>query len=138
MKLEEYESLPDSMSHDEIQRLCITALEESETEDIPVTLAKLDQLGHRQWHTYKLPDPALQSQLRQWLIDHWASPGQEYLEAVLSLSYCFGLDKEIFGQALMCYTGEHLEEFNKDLEKSDGNDIDPWWSMKQYSAGKTI
>ena len=131
MNLTEYEGLPDYLSRDEVHRHCMTVLVESEKDDISVTLAKLNELGDRQWHTYELPDPALQTRLRKWLIDNWVSADQDYLESVLGLSYCFALDKELYGLALQYYTGEHLKEFQRDLEKSDGDNIDPWWSMKQ-------
>ena len=131
MKLEDYENLPDSMSRVEIQRYCLHALRESETESIAETLAKLEELSQRQWHTYELPDPALQRMLRQWLIDRWVSPDQAYLESVLGLSYCFALDKAIFIQALESYCGEHHQEFEQALETSQGDRLDPWASLRE-------
>ncbi len=122
---------PDTMSRDEVHRHCMAVLEESEKDSISVTLAKLDELADRQWHTYELPDPGLQTRLRKWLIDNWVSADQDYLESVLGLSYCFALDKELYRRALQCYKGEHLKEFQRDLEKSGGDSIDPWWSLKQ-------
>ena len=131
MNLAEYESLPDSMSRDEIHRHCMTVLEESKKEDISVTLAKLNELGDRQWHTYELPDSALQARLRRLLIDNWVAADQGYLESVLGLSYCFALDKELYRCALTNYTGDHLEEFQRSLENSVGDNINPWWSMAE-------
>lgn len=131
MNLEEYEKLPDYMSRDEVHRHCVTALNESEKDDISVTLAKLHELGERQWHTYELPDAALQTRLNEWLINNWISADQDYLESVLGLAYCFALSKELYRCALQYYMGEHLSDFQRDLDKSDGDNIDPWWSMKQ-------
>lgn len=131
MNLEEYESLPDSMSRDEIYRHCMTVLEESKKEDTSVTLAKLNELADRQWHTYELPDSALQDRLSRWLIDNWVSADQDYLESVLGLSYCFALDKELYRCALANYTGNHVKEFQRSLENSVGDKIDPWWSMAE-------
>jgi hypothetical protein len=134
MNLEEYEALPDSMSHNDVHRYCMLALNEARSEDISRTLEKLDVLSDRQWHTYESPKPEFQSQLREWLIEHWISPNQDYLESVLSLSYCFALDKDIYRRALKDYSGEHVNEFQRHLEMSDGDTIDPWWSMKNKKA----
>ena len=134
MKLTDYEALPDAMAPEKGHRHCMSVLDESVRDDPSVTLAKLDEMSIRQWHTCESPDPALQSRLSNWLIEHWVSANQNYLESVLSLSYCFALDKEFYRCAIQNYTGEHLMEFQRDLEKSDGGNIDPWWSMKQQTA----
>jgi hypothetical protein len=134
MDLKEYSDLPDSISCDDVHRYCIQALSEAICEDISITLEKLDELGDRQWHTYELPKPELQIQLREWLIQNWISATPDYLESVLDLSYCFALDKEIYRRALHDYNGEHLIEYQRHLEMSDGNTIDPWWSLRNRST----
>jgi hypothetical protein len=42
------------------------------------------------------------------------------------------LDKEMYAKALENYAGEHVEEFQQNFSKSEGENIEPWWSMKQY------
>jgi hypothetical protein len=130
MKLEDYESLPDSMPAAEVHEHCMRVLSLAEAPSS--VLAKLEVLADRQWHTYELPAPALQEALRGWLIRNWVSPDQDYLESVLGLAYCFGLDKELFQRALDNYTGEHAADYRQDLEMSHGENIDPWWSMKGH------
>ena len=96
MNLEEYRALPESMSHSDIHQYCVLALNEAKSEGISQTLAKLDVLSDRQWHTYELPQPEFQAQLREWIIQNWVSSDQDYLETVLGLSYCFALDAMCF------------------------------------------
>ncbi len=127
MNIEEYESLPDSIEANQVHDLAMSVLSSNEAVDL--VLAKLDILADRQWHTYELPNSELRQTLRKWLIQNWFSNDQEYLEEVLGLAYCFGLDKEFYQKALESYTGEHRAEFNRHLAKSEGDTIDPWWSM---------
>jgi len=132
MKLEDYEKLPDSMPVAEVLEHCKKLLDSDEAQS--EVLSKLDILADRQWHTYQLPNPMLQAKLRAWLMKHWVSEDQDYLEAVLGLAYCFGLDKEIYELALVEYHGDHVAEFRKNLEMSAGDNIEPWWSMTERNA----
>jgi hypothetical protein len=130
MTLTEYKNLPDGMTKEEVLDLSNKCLDEAEHESVSATLEKLNILADHQWHTYELPDSMLRARLRQWLIQNWIENSQQYLESVLGLCYCFGLDKEFYAKALENYTGEHAEEFRRNFSKSDGENIDPWWSMK--------
>lgn len=134
MQLSEYRLLPDYMKPAEVEKYCILILRESSLEVVPQTLAKLREMSDRQWHTYELPSRSLQDELKNWLIQNWTTNSDEYLESVMVLGYCFGLDKEFFQKALSLYQGKSKNEFQRGLDKSDGEFIDPWWSMK---ASKT-
>jgi len=128
MKIQDYENLPDYMEVEELYRYCMLALDESNNEEMFTTLEKLDELGNRQWHTYELPNSDLQNRIRNWIINNWEN-SQTFLEGVLGICYCFGLDKELYIQALNGYTGVHKQEFENNLKNSTGNFINPWWSM---------
>ncbi len=128
--LDEYEQLPDCMTVSEVHQHCMVILDDAVTDDVSLTLAKLDEMSNRQWHTYELPEATLQTRLREWLIDNWVSPDEAFLESVLGLAFCFGLDKDLFQQALRGYKGQHVGEFQQHLDESNGSSIDPWWSLK--------
>ena len=132
MNIEEYESIPDSISSSEVHKYTMNILTSSES--VFSALSKLDIIADRQWHTYVLPSTELQAALRKWLISNWVSNSQEYMESILALSYCFGLDKELYQKALENYSGEHKAEFQKNLSKSLGKTINPWWSMERKNA----
>ena len=132
MKLEHYEALPESLSVAEVRELTMQVISSSEA--VGSALAKLDILADRQWHTYELPAPELQAALREWLIRHWVSDDQDYLEIVLGVAYCYALDKEFYQKALEAYSGDHRAEFQQIFDKSKGDTIDPWWSLRSKNA----
>jgi len=118
------------MTRDEIRKWCGLVLKEADTEDSLTTLQKLEELGDRQWHTYELPDPQTQQEIKNWMIRNWSSPTEAWLEGTLAVIYMFALNKQLFQKALQTYTGPHKEEFEKDLLNSHSDNIDPRWSMK--------
>ncbi len=127
MQLSEYRHLPDYMKPVEVERYCLLILQESSLESVTQTLEKLQEMSDRQWHTYELPSKELRNKLKNWLIQNWTLNSSEYLESMMVLSYCFGLDKEFFSQALVHYDGKFKVKFQRDLENSAGDSIDPWW-----------
>jgi hypothetical protein len=132
MKLEDYEALPDKLSVAEVHEYTMQIL--SSPMALESALAKLEILADRQWHTYELPAPELQAALREWLIRHWVSKDEWFLETVLGLAYCYALDKEFYQKALEAYSGEHLAEFQEIFNNSKGDSIDPWWSLGPRNA----
>jgi len=130
MQLSEYKLLPDYIEPAEVEKYCFLILQESALETVAQTLEKLNEMSDRQWHTYQLPPRELQDELKKWLIQNWTSNSSEYLESIMGLSYCFGLDKEFFSKALAYYEGRFKNGFRRDLDNSVGEFIDPWWSMK--------
>ena len=128
----EVELLPDSMSSAEVHQYAMALL--SSDESVEIILKKLDELADLQWHTYETPNSTLQLALCKWLSENWNSNSQPYLEAVLGISYCFGLDKEFYTRALALYSGEHIAEFKKNLTMSVGHSINPWWSVQMKNA----
>jgi hypothetical protein len=130
MDISDYKRLPDYLDPLAVDEYCLRALAESSTESVWITIEKLKELSDRQWHTYRLPPKALQIKLQSWLVKHWSSDSPEYLEAVMIISYCFGLEKRIFVRALKSYRGKFRTVFQKDLENSSEDFIDPWWGLK--------
>lgn len=136
MSFEAYEDLPDYLEPGVVWELTERALRESAGEEVRLTLFKLDALSDRQWHTYKLAPETLRENLRTWLIKHWQPQSEFYLEMLLGLAYCYALDKGIYVQALEQYQGRDKCEFERHLEKSAGENIDPWWSMRAGEVGQ--
>ena len=132
MKLEDYEALPDRLSVAEVHEQTMHVL--ASPDSVESTLAKLEILADRQWHTYERPAPELQAALREFLIQHWVSTDEWFIEVVLGLAYCFALDKEFYQKALEAYSGEHLAEFQETFDRSKGDTIDPWWSLGPKNA----
>jgi hypothetical protein len=124
----EFETLPEFMSAPQVHRYAIALL--SSNEPVETILEKLNKLADIQWHTYETTNSILQEAVSDWLLKNWNSSSQFYLEAVLGISYCFGLDKELYIKALPLYLGEHFSEFKKNLDMSEGDSINPWWSMQ--------
>jgi len=130
MNLEGYENLPEGLDKDELQNIYTIFFEELNSDDDEEMRAKLDILCDKQWHTYELPNDDIQEKIRTWLVNNWREE-QEYLELILGVCYCFGLDKKLYVRALDVYQGEHKSEYENDLKQSDGDFIDPYWSMKK-------
>lgn len=129
MSPEEIDALPDSLETDEVSRLTEQVLAASASESPTVTLEKLSLLADRQWHTYVLPPDHVRSHLASWLMANWAPNSQEFLEKVLGISYCYGLEKDLYLRALNAYTGWARAEFESNLLHSPGTAINPWWSL---------
>jgi hypothetical protein len=130
MKLEDLNNYPEYPSIEVVERFCNFVLDEAEKFTPEVTLGNLQYLGDKQWHTYKLPSKELQTRIKKWLIQNWTLNSKKYLEGILVVCFNFALDKEFFRQALNLYSGEHKQEFEKMLENSTEDHIDPWWSLK--------
>ncbi len=129
MDIDEYEDIPDGLSKTELSTFLNIFFQEIQTEQIENSLKKLDILCDKQWHTYELPDEEVKEKIRKLLLDN-LDTSDEYLELVLSTCYCFGLDKKIFSDVLDKYHGWARNEFIEILEKSKGDNIDPYWSLR--------
>ena len=129
MSVESYENLWDYLEPEEVCRLTDLCLRESSNESPNVTLSKLRILGDRQWHTYEPAPEDIHNRLEAWLLENWSTDSQDFFESTLVISYCYGLDKNLYTKALKEYQGEGKREFELDLDRSAGKNIDPWWSM---------
>ena len=137
MRIEDFENLPETISLDEVDQLLISILSEASGSSLQSKLEKLEILGDKQWHTYEPPKAITRQRLKEWILkncDNEEVAPENYVEAALSLSYDFGLDKEFYRKLLAIYDGENREEFLHHLEKSSGPNIDPWWSLKEGKA----
>ncbi|HZL89254.1 MAG TPA: hypothetical protein VFB96_12825 [Pirellulaceae bacterium] len=130
MQTEDLENLPDYLEPADVWRLSEQVLQESTQESVSATLRKLNVLADQQWHGYEPAPRDLRERLTRWLVQNWQSGSEEYLEAVLGLTYCYGLDKRIYREALCAYHGPFRKEFERNLERSVGENIDPWWSLR--------
>ena len=131
MELSEYRKLPDQMDISEVEKYCFLILEEARLDSREITISKLCEMCNRQWHTYKLPSTDLQTALKDWLINNWITNSNDYLETIMVIAFNFGLDKAFFAKAYSFYDGLSMVEFQRDLDKSTGDNINPWWSMDE-------
>ena len=131
MDLSNHEHLPEYPESSEVEKYCFAILDEANREPTQDTIQKLQAIGDKQWHTYQLPSIELQAALKKWLIQNWISNSDDYLEAILYLAFNFGLDKEFYTKALSLYEGRFEGEYQRALDNSSGDFIDPWWSMKE-------
>lgn len=129
MNIVEYESLSDGLDKSRMKSVYHALMEDMKLDSFDSLVAKLDLLCDIQWHTYELPDAEVQDSISSWLISNWKD-SDEYLELVLSVCYCFGLSKNLFVAALERYNGDAREEFEKYLNMSLSNHIDPYWSLR--------
>jgi len=131
MKREDLNNYPEYPSKEIVERFCNFVLDEADKFVPEDTLGDLNYLGDKQWHTYELPSKVLQERITNWLIQNWTSNSNKFLEGVMGVCYCFALDKEIVQKALELYDGEFKQEYKRHLDKSLGDNMDPWWSMKE-------
>ena len=134
MELEELKNLPEGIGRRDVERLCDIVLHDSEEESIQDVLEKFGILGDKQWHTYEMAGDDLRGKIEKWLNCHWDDSSQYFLRMALSIAFRFGLDKELYKMALRSYTGELKDEYEKYLQNSAGDHIDPYWSLR--STGK--
>jgi hypothetical protein len=128
MNIEEYEDIADGIEVSKLLGIYDVFFKEVKHEEKDVTLKKLEILCDKQWHTYELPSSYIQSKIKEWLIENWEI-NNDYLDVVLGVSYCFGLDKGLYEKALSLYKGEFFDEYKENLTNSKGVFIDPYWSM---------
>jgi len=133
MNIDEYDDLADGLDKSDLVDVYEVFFREAAEEPEAVTLRKLDILCDKQWHTSELPDKEIQKQVRELIMSHW-DESSSFLELVLGVCYCFGLDKELFCKSLSLYDGEFKDEFVSHLENSKGDNVDPYWSMRGGAA----
>jgi hypothetical protein len=130
MDLAEVEDLPDYMDRADVERVRRQLLDDSVHESLGETLLKLNELAGRQWHTYMEPSIELKRQLESWLRQHW-NMRSEFLETCLGLGYCFALSRSLYEAALAQYKGASEDEYRRNRDRSSGEFIDPYWSMRR-------
>lgn len=134
MNLHEYQKLPEIMDGSDLVSIFEEFFKEAKTQDPSEWMPKLEILCEKQWYTYEKPDAELKEKTRSLLINNW-SWSDDYLRLVLTASQSFGLDKSLFCKALGKYQGRGTEDFQRVLQNSVGDDIDPYWSFKNDSRG---
>lgn len=127
MSIKDYENLPDGLDPLTVWEHTRLALVESEGRDKCLTLRKLHELAHHQWHTYEIPPSDLRDHLQSWLHEHWQHSYQ-FIESVLLIAYSFCLNKGIYSKALQEFPGA-FGFSEQDLEQSAGENMNPWWSL---------
>jgi hypothetical protein len=130
MKLEDLNNSPEYPSRKVLEQFCNLAMDEAEKMTVKETLGILCHLGDKQWHTYELPSNTLRARIKTWLIQSGALDSDINLLDLLIVSFCFALDKAFYKTILDRYTGESKWQFERDFGNSPGDDIDPWWSLK--------
>ena len=129
MDLSDIENIPEGANASEIAKYFYNWYADAKKESIDESLEKLNALAGAQWRAKEIQSKSLRTLLTRWLNDNYSSL-LNYQEAVLGIAYCFGLDKEFFRGILDSYDGDSRQEFVEHLEKSTGDFIDPYWSIR--------
>lgn len=129
MDVVDFESLPDGMGREEVEGYFYKWLADADTDALDVALRKLDILGDYQWHCYTLPSQGVRDALARWLLKTECS-SEIFTRVALGACYCFGLSKELFTTFFRNYSGDNGFEYTAMLESSNGDDIDPYYSLK--------
>ncbi len=129
MDLQEYEDLPTYLASADVWDLTELTLRDSAGEDLELTFEKLFLVADQQWHSYEEPPERIRTLVRDWLLAHWQADSTEYLERVMRVSFYWALDKAFFRRALDVYRGDKAE-YERLLEVSPGDHIDPWHSLR--------
>lgn len=129
MKIEEYRDLPEGAGKEQLKSVYVKLFEDFNKDSYEDVYKKLEIICDKQWHTSELPGKDVQEMIRNWIVNNWTD-SQKFYELVIGLCYCFGLEKELYTRALNLYHGEYKNDYEKDLEQSKGDCIDPYWSMR--------
>jgi hypothetical protein len=128
MNIEKYSDLPDAMSTSQVGEVLDIFFQDCEG-DFVLRMKKLDVICDRQWHSYEEAPQHIKDRVSDWLMGSWVE-SQEFFEFVLGVCYSFGLSKVVFCRAMNGYSGGSLLWYKEVLEKSSGEFIDPYFSMK--------
>lgn len=130
MLISEYEQLPETISVDEVARLFRIFLDEESEDDDETKFAKLSIISEKQWHTYSHQDDKTKGLVAAWIERNWVRSSQ-FIDCAIGLIYAFGLSKALFVRALSVYEGESETEYREMLDRSKGDDMDPYWSLSK-------
>ena len=129
-RFEDIDKYPEYPSEDIIKMFVDYVIQNSIDEDPKKTLSKLGDLGDKQWHTYQELPIEYKNNIKEFLIRIWNNNDNEFLESILSISYCFALEKGFYKKAFENYSGNFKSDFERDLNASVGEFINPWWTLK--------
>ncbi len=128
MNLDYYENLPETLEKTVVENLCIDFFSVSQSDSSEEFLEIVDILSDKQWHTYELPSDKLASFMDCWLTKYCEKVDYS-ADVVLKITYCFGLNKKFFNMVSEKYGVGELGDYQEDLSRSEGENIDPYWSM---------
>jgi len=129
MKLEEYENLPEGLSHEKVEKLCEDFFTNSRNNYSEEFLNIIDVLCDTQWHTYELPSNQVKALAFEWVGGYINYP-ESSSDVILKVIYCFGLAKSLVFEVVKKYGDSSIDEYRKTIENSPGECIDPYWSMR--------
>lgn len=129
MELDEYENLPEGMSAKEVKSLWRTFLSEEGDSFTQDSIEKMYIICNKQWHTYELPSAATRDAVSGW-VKRWIQTGDYDPELVARVVYSFGLEKKLLEQLIARLSDMDICDYEKDLENSAGEFIDPYWSLR--------
>jgi hypothetical protein len=139
VNVEYYERLPDYMDLDDVARCFEKLLREAEEPGVPPesVFEALWHLADRQYHTHKRLRPDLRDQVEQWINTHWR-PTPDNVEYIGTIAGGIGLPGVI--PALESSLSEKIsDDLRNELEEvlvaSREHVDDPYWDLKQLSAG---
>lgn len=130
MDLEDYKNLPEGMSKEEVETLCLEFLNDFSGKYSEDVLDKINIICDKQWHTYELPSGNIMEAMSEWL-DSYCEIEAFSSDIVMRIAYCFGLEKKIFEKVAKVYGQSEISEYKEDLQNSSGDRIDPYWSLRE-------
>ncbi len=129
MELEFYENLPETLSKEDVEKLCVSFIREHTNSISDEALEKVDILADKQWHTYEYASENLKNAMSEWL-EGYCESYEFFPDIVMRVAYCFGLNKYFFEKVSEMFGDEKIDDYKEDLINSIGDYIDPYWSLK--------
>lgn len=129
MRVEDYEQLPDGMTQEEVLILLEKFLRHEAEDSLADRYRMFEVICDRQWHCYVEQNILVKQRLENWINANWLD-SQEFMRLALGICYSFGLSKALFQRILAKYRADDKWEYVDNLERSPGDTIDSYWSLR--------
>jgi hypothetical protein len=132
---ENYESLPDYLSVNELETLFNNLLRYIRTAnyDLEDTLEALYELADRQWHTYQLLNETIKLEIEDWLISIVDFNSAEIIDCITSIIGYLGLSSlyETIKATLIKDLNEEVRQIiTETIKEFDAHVEDPYYGMR--------
>ncbi len=130
MNIEFYEKLPEGISSKGMSLVYDKFFNELNTFNYDDIVEILYILCDKQWHTYDVPEPLIQSSFAEWIKRNWRND-DEYLDLVKQICYSFGLESKLYERAIKeCHCQADPEDIEILVHSVNGH-VDPYWSLRK-------
>ncbi|PHQ13542.1 hypothetical protein CLH61_17905 [Marinobacter profundi] len=118
------------MTAKEVEEIFLKFLKEDSGVFSRATIEKMDILCDKQWHAFNLPSESIRLAARNWVKTYIEIENHDP-EIAAKVVYCFGLEKVLLQQIIDSHRAINLAEFEQDIEMSEGEFVDPYWSLRE-------